>query len=333
LREYLEAVLNQLKDFQQRQTHEWPIILSRRAQHYEIVGVGLCEPAGEAAESTEMIVASFDPYCGYQNSLGRMKSQEHCTALLMRGVLYVIGGKVNGQASKDVRMFDIEKRRVIKKNLSMTTPRIKPCVVPVNNRIFIIGGLSNDGTLKTWECFDISNDSFNPGESNLRSGRAGAAAVHTEESLVVLGGFELERGWFGKRGANILKTIEILIPKNRKDFPPMLQPRAFHSASCVSQTIIVAGGGEGGHFDVEAYAFTSGRLLDGQWTNVRIASTVDKLRYDSFLFAPTGEVIQVGTEQRQKKTDSSPRTEWSWRPLGKMFDHELYSASSCIYSS
>ncbi|VDD84028.1 unnamed protein product [Mesocestoides corti] len=188
-----------------------PCVKAPRAQHYEIVGVGLCEPAGEAAESTEMIVASFDPYCGYQNSLGRMKSQEHCTALLMRG-------------------------------------------------------------------------KFNPGESNLRSGRAGAAAVHTEESLVVLGGFELERGWFGKRGANILKTIEILIPKNRKDFPPMLQPRAFHSASCVSQTIIVAGGGEGGHFDVEAYAFTSGRLLDGQWTNVRIASTVDKLRYDSFLF-------------------------------------------------
>ncbi len=83
-REYIEDVLETLKDRFYRGNTDLPICLSPRTRKHTILGVGKSDPSKEATNApTGMQVSAFDMYSGLSIPLGKVNEQEHCATAVV----------------------------------------------------------------------------------------------------------------------------------------------------------------------------------------------------------------------------------------------------------
>jgi N-acetylneuraminic acid mutarotase len=173
----------------------------------------------------------------------------------------------------------------------MSTPRTGHALALVAGRALICGGFSeypDAPGLDTCELFDAETGTWSPAARRNHPG-ASALATLKDGRLLLTGGTQESGG-----NKPELQTAEIYDPAARTWRPvaPMLEKRAGHALTVLSDGRVLATGGAQGYF---SYSTTSAEVFDartGQWS--RTASMERTRRFHGAVLLPNGEVLVVG---------------------------------------
>ena len=173
----------------------------------------------------------------------------------------------------------------------MSTPRTGHALALVGGRVLVCGGFGeypDAPGLDTCEFFDAETGTWSPAPSRNYRGAAALAAL-SGGRLLLAGGTE-ESG--GSKPES--QTAEIYDPTSETWRPvaPMLEKRAAHALTVLTDGRVLATGGAQGYF---SYSTTSAEIFDpasGEWS--RAAPMERSRRFHGAVLLPNGEVLVVG---------------------------------------
>ena len=138
---------------------------------------------GNPAECYDTLVNSWSPLRSFQQSI------KFCTVVTFQGLLHVIGGV----DEDDNRLSSVQRynpgTNLWQEMPSLSSPRSSSCAVSDGSHLYVIGGNTNSGCVKTAERFDPQDKAWSGIASTLEKRNcAGGAAVN--HKVFVFGGIE-----------------------------------------------------------------------------------------------------------------------------------------------
>lgn len=174
----------------------------------------------------------------------------------------------------------------------MPSERFGHCTVVFKDKVWIVGGKSQLAiSIKTVDCYDLINNEWIPGDSELLHARYNAAATVYDNKIFVIGGHNDQQ---------ILNSVEYydLTDKKWKEFAPLLYPREGANAVVHNDSLYVIGGrSNSGYFPkiLDNVEYWDGSVESWQehktWHLKHARVLMQSVVIDSFIYTLGGQFI------------------------------------------
>lgn len=146
-----------------------------------------------------------------------------------KGLVYIIGGKVNKKPTSSVHVCDVQFRQT-RSVSNMNVPRCGMGVAELDGLIYVVGGYNKAGWLKDVECYDSVTNTWEP-VSPLCEGKEGVGVVTAGGKLYAIGGVPVP-------------TTEVYNPITDQwtKLERMRHARVYHGISALEGLLYVIGG-------------------------------------------------------------------------------------------
>ncbi|KAL7059550.1 hypothetical protein AAHC03_012978 [Spirometra sp. Aus1] len=288
---------------------------------------------GQSGDGENWYMRTYNPDCDDSETLGQMRQRSRTAFVAIKGSVFAIGGRVEGEyCSTQVEEFNVKERQW-KSRAPLLAGRNNHAAVSFKigeqDVILVCGGWNKkDEELRSCELFVSQEDRWHS-LPELRDRREGpAAAALPDGRAFVLGGHD---------GACSIASVEYC--HFRSDWQdraaqdtkfwqptaPMLSARSNLGARAFKGKIIVVGGYDDHHYGLDSTEIFSPPTVDqplGQWTEI---ATMDVFRTPVSLFVYENRLITIGhdggletevEELAPEKTtggrDADDLSTWKW---------------------